>query len=97
MHHSALDWPRSHDRDLDHQVVKALRQKPRQHRHLCAAFDLKHADRVGTAGKLVNGWILGRNARHDFERIEGFALDFAASTETWLVLSWWVGLGRVAG
>jgi hypothetical protein len=54
MHHVALDRPRAHDRDLDHQIVVAARLQPRQHRHLRARFDLEHADGVGTADHVVN-------------------------------------------
>ena len=44
MHHVALDRPGAHDRHLDHQIVEAARFQTRQHGHLRAAFDLKHAD-----------------------------------------------------
>ena len=44
MHHVALDRPRPHDRDLDDEIVEALRLQSRQHRHLRAALDLEHAD-----------------------------------------------------
>ena len=47
MHHVALDRTRTHDRDLDDEVIEFLRLQTRQHRHLCAAFDLEHADRIG--------------------------------------------------
>ena len=55
MHHAALDRPRPHDRDLDHQVVEAARLQARQHAHLRAALDLEHADRVGLADHVVGG------------------------------------------
>ena len=46
MHHVALDRPRPHDRDLDDEIVERLRLQSRQHRHLRAALDLEHADRL---------------------------------------------------
>jgi hypothetical protein len=49
MHHVALDRARPHDRDLDHEIVEFFRLEPRQHRHLGAALDLEHAERVGAA------------------------------------------------
>ncbi len=58
MHHVALDRARAHDRNLDHQVVEILRLQSRQHRHLRAALDLEHADRVGA-----------RQHRVDFRRV----------------------------
>ena len=70
MHHAALNRPRSHDRDLHHEVVKAARPEPRKHRHLRAAFDLKDPHGVGATHHVVNPGILGRNARHHVERIE---------------------------
>ena len=47
MDHVTLDRPGPHDRDLDHQIVEALRLDPRQHRHLRAALDLEDAQGVG--------------------------------------------------
>ncbi len=47
MHHAALDRPRPHDRDLDHQIVEFLRLQARQHAHLRPALDLEDADRIG--------------------------------------------------
>ena len=61
MHHVALDRSRPHDRDLDHQVVEFLRLEPRQHRHLRAALDLEHADRVGAAEHAVDRGVFGRD------------------------------------
>ncbi len=55
MHHVALDRPRPHDRDFDDEIVEALRLQPRQHRHLRAAFDLEHADRIGARQHVVDG------------------------------------------
>ena len=54
MHHVALDRPRPHDRDLDDEIVEAARLQSRQHRHLRAAFDLKHADEIGARQHLVD-------------------------------------------
>ena len=63
MHHVALDRPRPDDRDLDDEVVEGARLDARQHRHLRAAFDLKHADGVGLADHRVGARILGRDGR----------------------------------
>ena len=54
MHHVALDRPRPHDRDLDDEIVEALRLEARQHRHLRAALDLEHADRIGARQHVVD-------------------------------------------
>ena len=61
MHHVALDRPRPHDRDLDHEIVEFARLEPRQHRHLRAALDLEDAERVGPAQHLVDLGLLGRD------------------------------------
>ena len=58
MHHAALDRPRPHDRDFDDEVVIVSGLQPRQHRHLCPAFDLEHADRFTPAQHVVNGLVL---------------------------------------
>jgi hypothetical protein len=47
MHHVALNRTGAHDRHFDDEVVETLRLEARQHRHLGAALDLEHADRVG--------------------------------------------------
>ena len=62
MHHAALDRPRPHDGDLDHQVVEVLRFQARQHAHLRAALDLEHADAVAAAEHLVDRLVLGHLA-----------------------------------
>ena len=61
MHHVALDRPRAHDRDLDHEVVEAPRLEARQHGHLRPALDLEHADAVRPAQHVVDRGILGRH------------------------------------
>src|SRR5499427_8297403 len=61
MHHIALDRPRAHDRNLDDQIVKRVWLEPRQHRHLGAALDLEHADRVGARQHAIDRWLLRRN------------------------------------
>jgi len=63
MHHVALDRPRAHDRHFDDEVVEFLRLQPRQHRHLRAALDLEHPDRVGALDHLIDAGLLGRHAR----------------------------------
>ncbi len=62
MHHVALDRAGPHDRHLDDEIVEAGRLQPRQHRHLRAALDLEHADRVRAREHLIDGRILGRHA-----------------------------------
>jgi hypothetical protein len=49
MNHVALDRAGPHDRDLHDEIVEIARLQARQHRHLCARFDLEHADRVRLA------------------------------------------------
>ncbi len=61
MHHVALDWARPHDRDFDDEVVELPRPQARQHRHLRAALDLEHADRIRLAQHVVDRGILGRH------------------------------------
>jgi hypothetical protein len=63
MHHIALDRPGSYDRHLDHQVIERARLDPRQHRHLCAGFDLEGAERVGLADHCIGARILGGDGR----------------------------------
>ena len=61
--HVALDRPRAHDRDLDHQVVEAARLQPRQHVHLRPALDLEHAERIPAAQHVVDLGHLLRDGR----------------------------------
>ena len=68
MHHPALDRPGSHDGDLDHEIVKLLRLEAREHRHLRAALDLEHADRVRALHGLVHLRILAGDRG---ERLDG--------------------------
>ena len=65
MHHVALNRPRADDRDLDHKVIEAAGLEARQHRHLRAAFDLEHADRIRPAQHLVDIRIFRRHGRQD--------------------------------
>ena len=65
MHHVALDRARPHDRDFDDQIVETPRLQPRQHRHLRAALDLEHADRIGARQHVVDRRIV---LRHRGER-----------------------------
>ena len=75
MHHVALNRSRPNDRDFDDNIVKTFRLHPRQRRHLRAALDLKHANRVGVLHHLVGGWIVFRNVR-EIERTTTFATKF---------------------
>ena len=47
MHHVAHDRSGADDRHLHDEVVEALGPDARERRHLGAALDLEHADRVG--------------------------------------------------
>ena len=80
MHHVALNGPRPHNRDFDHEIIETLRRQARQHRHLRAAFDLKHADGIRAADHLVGRGIFGgygREIESDafgcFQQIKGAA------------------------
>ena len=63
MHHVALDRPGPHDRHLDDEIVEVARLQPRQHRHLRAALDLEHADRVGALDHVVDRRVLVLHGR----------------------------------
>ena len=63
MHHVALDRAGAHDRHLDDEIVELFRLEARQHRHLRAALDLEHADRVGALDHRIDAGLLGRNGR----------------------------------
>ena len=63
--HVALDRTRTHDGNLDDEVVEAARLQAWQHVHLRPALDLEHADGIGAAEHVVDGRIV---ARHGAER-----------------------------
>ncbi len=69
MHHVALDRARPHDRDFDDEIVEFLRFETRQHRHLRAAFDLKHAERIRALQHAINGGIFFGNRREGEEAL----------------------------
>ncbi len=54
MHHVALDRAGPDNRHFDDEIVKLPRLEARQHAHLGAALDLKHAERVGAAQHVVD-------------------------------------------
>ena len=56
--HVTLDRPRPHDRDLDHEVIKAAWLHARQHAHLRAALDLEGAERVSLLDHGVDGRVI---------------------------------------
>ena len=64
VHHAALDRTRAHDRDLDHQIVKAAGFEARQHAHLGPTLNLEHAHGIGPTNHVVGGDVLGRNVLH---------------------------------
>ncbi len=61
VHHAAGDGAGPHDADFDDEVVVVARPQTRQHGHLRAAFDLKHAGRVALADHFESRFILRRN------------------------------------
>ena len=64
MNHIALDWTRTNDGNLDHQIIEFSWSKTRQHVHLCAAFHLEHAEGIGIAEHVVNrGVFLGNRCQ----------------------------------
>ena len=58
MHHVALDWSRTNDRDFDHDIIKTFRFHPRQRRHLRPALDLEYANRVCFLHHLERGSVV---------------------------------------
>ena len=68
VHHVALNGTRAYDRHFDHQVVERARAKSRQHSHLRAALDLKHADRVASRHHVVRSFVFRGNGCN-FERL----------------------------
>jgi len=50
----------SNDGHLDDDVVKLVRPESWQTRHLRAAFDLKHPDRVGVLQRFINCGVISR-------------------------------------
>ncbi len=70
MHHVALDRPRPHNRDFNDQIVELARTQARQHVHLSAAFDLKHAERLAAAQHVVDRRVLlGWTGVRDYRRL----------------------------
>ena len=63
MNHIALDRPRPHDGDFDHQIVELARLEARQHVHLRAAFHLEHAQTVAFYQHVIHPRILPRRGR----------------------------------
>ena len=60
VHHVALDRAGPDDGHLDDEIVETARLQTRQHIHLRTALDLEHADGIGAAEHVVNGWIVLR-------------------------------------
>src|SRR5258708_30002564 len=52
----------AHDRNLNSDVIKIFRLDSGECRHLGARFDLKHADRIGSAHHFVGGLVIIRYA-----------------------------------
>src|SRR6266481_8969063 len=89
MHHVALDRSGAHDRDLDDEIVKFFRPEPRQHRHLGAALDLEHADRVGTRQHFVDLGLLRRNGGEREGGSTFFSLPPCGGGSGWGVVRVW--------
>ena len=64
VHHAAGDRAGPHDADLHDEIVIGPGLQAGEHRHLGAAFDLEHSDRVGAADHVEGGTITGRDAGH---------------------------------
>ncbi len=62
MHHVALDRPRAHDGDLDHEIVEFAGAQPRQHVHLRTALNLEYAQRIPLAQHGIGFRVLARDA-----------------------------------
>src|SRR5882672_4300331 len=60
MYHIAHDRSGADDRDLHDEIVEPLGTDARERRHLGAALDLEHADRVGLLQAPVHGGIVRR-------------------------------------
>ena len=97
MDHVALDRPRPDQRHFDDQVVEIARSEARQHGHLCTRFDLKDADRVGSAKHVIDCRVFGRYIRQvnadqiqrpvdRREHAEGQDVDFQQSERVEIVL-----------
>ena len=70
----ALDRPRADERDLDGEVVEALRLCPEQALHLRSALDLEDADRVRAADLLEHRAVAERDPR-EVDRLRAQARD----------------------
>ena len=64
MHHVALNRARSHNSNLNHQIVITARPQARQHTHLGTGLDLEHTQRVASSHHLIYRRVLGRNLLH---------------------------------
>ena len=64
MHHVALDRPRPHDGDFNHQVVEVRRLEPWQHGHLRPRLHLEDAHAVGALQHRVGRRVVLRNVGH---------------------------------
>src|SRR6266571_285906 len=64
----ALNRARTHERDLDGEIVDVLRTRTQQALHLRAALDLEVANSVGALDLLVDGLIVERDPR-EVERL----------------------------
>ncbi len=60
MHHITLNRAWAHDGNFNHQIVECSWAQAWQHVHLCAAFHLKHAERIAFAKHVVDGFVLAR-------------------------------------
>ena len=61
MHHVTLYRARANDGNFDHEVVVTAWLQSRQHRHLCARFNLEDTHRVSITNHVVNKRVFGRH------------------------------------
>ena len=79
MHHVALYRTRPNNCNLDDEIVITTWPQARQHRHLCAGFDLEHTHRLALADHVIDARVLGRHGRkREFPTTE-FAYEFEAA------------------
>ncbi len=69
MNHVALNRPRPHDGDFDHQVKEIHWFESRQHAHLRPRFDLEYADGFGLADHVISRRVLGWNRGDGQDRL----------------------------
>ena len=59
VHHVALNRARSHNCNLNHQIIITSGSQSRQHAHLGTGFDLKHTHRIRLTHHVIDPGIFG--------------------------------------